>query len=310
MGGFSVAGKVCLITGSAGGIGKALANQLLGMGAKVCLSDVNESLGLETLQHFKEQYNDIDVTFYKLNVVDREQWQLAFDHCEEFFKEPVEMLINNAGIAPNSNHDLNIDINIRGVMHGSLAFVNRYGKSKDGGRGGRIVQISSMAGLLNGFQWDRSGYEVSKWGVVAYTRQFAESGRKTHPWLVEGVKAYAFCPLFVDTPILDDGEFDKKRMERRTGFRTLKPSEMGTVLANALKEDDNGAVYAVLPDLPVLKVPNWNKELMAVMVGLAKLVALVNPQQRSLDTKTALVAFLLALLLFAFFLGVLTRFVF
>jgi len=311
MGGFSVVGKVCLITGSAGGIGKAFANQLLDMGAKVCISDVNETLGLQTLQHFKEQFNDNDVTFYKLNVVDVEQWQLAFNHCEEFFKEPVELLINNAGIAPNPNHDLNLDINIRGVMHGSVAFVNRYGKSKDGGRGGRIVQISSMAGLLNGFRWDRSGYEVSKWGVVAYTRQFSESGRKTHPWLVEGVKSYAFCPLFVDTPILDDGEFDKKRMEKRTGFRTLTPSEMGPVLATALKEDDNGAVYAIFPDMPVLKVPNWNKELMAAMVGLGKLTALVNPQQRSLDAKTAVMTLVVAFLLFTFILGLLAaRFIF
>jgi len=303
--GFSVAGKVCLITGSAGGLGKEFARKLLELGGKVCLSDVNESAGQETLEQFKGDFSAEHVTFFKLNVVDKDQWQLALDHCEEVFKEPVEVLINNAGIAPNLNHDLNLDINIRGVMHGSIAFVNRYGKSKDG-RGGRIIQISSMAGILNGFQFDKSGYEVSKWGVVAYTRQFSESGRKTNPWLVDGVKSYCLCPWFVDTPIIQNTDFDEARMKKRTGFRVLKAEEVSKVLADAaFKEDENGAVYVIFPDLPALKFPNWNKELMVLVVGLAKIAAYFNPKNTSLNTKTAVIVSLVILLIITFLLGVL-----
>jgi len=306
--GFSVAGKVCLITGSAGGLGKEFARKLLALGGKVCISDVNETAGKDTLEQFKQDFNQDDVTFFKLNVVDADQWQLALDHCEEVFKEPVEVLINNAGIAPNLNHDLVLDINIRGVMHGSTAFVSRYGKSKNG-RGGRIIQISSMAGILNGFQFDKSGYEVSKWGVVAYTRQFSESGRKTNPWLADGVKSYCLCPWFVDTPIIRNTDFDEARMKKKTGFRVLTTEEVSEVMADAaLKEDENGAVYVIFPDIPALKFPNWNKELMVPVVGLAKLVACFNPSQKSLNTKTAVILALVTLLLLSFLLGFLVHF--
>lgn len=306
--GFSVAGKVCLITGSAGGLGKEFARKLLELGGKVCLSDVNETAGQETLEQFKQDFNENDVTFFKLNVVDKHEWISALEHCEEVFKEPVEVLINNAGIAPNLNHDLNLDINIRGVMHGSTAFVKRYGKSKNG-KGGRIVQISSMAGILNGFQWDKSGYEVSKWGVVAYTRQFSESGRKTNPWLADGVKSYCLCPWFVDTPLIQNTDFDEARMKRRSGFRVLKTEEISRVMTDAaFKEDENGAVYVIFPDIPALKFPNWNKELMVLVVGLAKFVALFNPSHKSLNTKTAVIVALVVLLLISFLLGFLVHF--
>ena len=45
-------------------------------------------------------------------------------------------------------------------------------------------------------------YCVSKAGVVGYTRHFGECTPVDNPWKVEGVKAYALCPWFVDTALI------------------------------------------------------------------------------------------------------------
>ena len=66
----------------------------------------------------------------RLDVTDVDQWNCIYDHCESVFNEPVEMLVNNAGVSPQLNHNLVLDINLHGVMNGSTAFINRYGKSK------------------------------------------------------------------------------------------------------------------------------------------------------------------------------------
>ena len=50
-----VRGKVCIVTGSAAGLGKEYARILLENGALVCISDVNENNGMQTQQEFKER---------------------------------------------------------------------------------------------------------------------------------------------------------------------------------------------------------------------------------------------------------------
>ena len=63
--GYDTWGKICIITGSAGGIGKEIATRLLSNNAKVCISDVNENLGWETTKEFQEKYGKQNVTFYR-----------------------------------------------------------------------------------------------------------------------------------------------------------------------------------------------------------------------------------------------------
>ena len=63
--GFKVENKVCLVTGSARGLGKEFAKRLLDKGAKVCISDVNEATGNETYKEFAKSYTPEAVTFCK-----------------------------------------------------------------------------------------------------------------------------------------------------------------------------------------------------------------------------------------------------
>ena len=62
---FHVKDKVCIVTGSARGIGEEIARRLLNQGAKVCISDINEKLCEETSKAFQEKYGVDHVTFYR-----------------------------------------------------------------------------------------------------------------------------------------------------------------------------------------------------------------------------------------------------
>ena len=63
--GVIVKNKVCIVTGSAQGIGEELARRLLIKGAKVCISDINEKLCKETAQKYEEHYGANYVTFFR-----------------------------------------------------------------------------------------------------------------------------------------------------------------------------------------------------------------------------------------------------
>ena len=62
---FEVKDKVCIVTGSARGIGEEIAQRLLNQGAKVCISDINEALCQETSKRFQERYGIENVTFFR-----------------------------------------------------------------------------------------------------------------------------------------------------------------------------------------------------------------------------------------------------
>ena len=62
---FDVKDKICIVTGSARGIGEEIVRRLLNQGAKVCISDINESLCDETSNRFKEKYGIENVTSFR-----------------------------------------------------------------------------------------------------------------------------------------------------------------------------------------------------------------------------------------------------
>ena len=60
---FDVRDAVAIITGSAQGLGKEFAKRLLRQGAKVCISDINEEMGAQTLEELQKTYGQKNVTF-------------------------------------------------------------------------------------------------------------------------------------------------------------------------------------------------------------------------------------------------------
>ena len=253
---FQLSEHVTIITGSAQGFGLEFAQRLLSHGAQVCISDINQDLGNQTLKSLQDTYGQDQVIFHQCDVTKKEDWQALWTHAEQYFDRQVTLLVNNAGVGPEFNWKLCLDIMLYGMAEGTFLAIEKMSIAK-GGKGGRIMNIASMAGLLEGMRnIEESGYTMAKWAIVALTRSFAQRGRNG-PMKRDGIKAMALCPWFANTQLVRNST-SIESLESKTKIRCLKVSEVGDCFVEALKLDKSGACYTVFPDAPMVDYPNPN----------------------------------------------------
>lgn len=169
--------RTIVITGAARGIGLSTARIVAGRGNRVVMSDIDGELAAKEAEAMGER-----VSGHGLDVTDREAVRAHLEMVESEFG-PVEVMINNAGIASASPNileqdpaitDRTIDINLKGVMHGTIEAL----RLMEPRRNGHIVNIASLAGLMG--VPGLAAYAASKFGVVGFTEsvrtEFAESG--------------------------------------------------------------------------------------------------------------------------------------
>lgn len=216
---FRLDGKVALVTGAGNGIGAECARVLAAAGASVMLSDRQDEAGRAvadsvTASGGKAAYHTLDVT--------REQhWIDAVDATVSTFGG-FDVLVNNAGIeimgpiadVEQSEFQRIIAINVEGVFLGCKQAVIAMRPGGKSGRGGSIVNMSSVAGLF-GVPW-LSAYGASKGAVRIMTKDVAvECGRlgygircnSIHPGVVETEMAQSFFrknQAFMQAPTIEE----------------------------------------------------------------------------------------------------------
>src|SRR5690606_38435450 len=141
-------GKVIVITGAGSGIGRALAQQLAGKGARLALSDVNAQGLNETLASLPAV---TEARGYALDVSNR---QSVFAHADEVKRDfgTAHCVINNAGATMiGTIEHMTVDeiewqlgINLWGVIYGTKAFLPMMLAQSEG----CIVNVSSVFGLV------------------------------------------------------------------------------------------------------------------------------------------------------------------
>lgn len=143
-----------------------------------------------------------------------------------------------------------------------------------------------MAGLYCGMgNFKDSAYNVSKHGVVAFTRNFKVC-KIGNPSKHHDIRAYAICPWFVQTDMLDTGGTNMaEKIKKVFKIRVLEKVEVGRVMIQALDQDINGAVMSVMPDTPTILNPEWNFHFMYYTHGFAKLKHIINPDCKLVDVK-------------------------
>ena len=99
-----LAARIALITGGAGGIGKATARRLLGEGAVVCLTDIDAKALEETEKEFHSKYGKDSVRVVTCNVTDEQSVIDSFKFCVREFGG-LDILVSNAGISSASNYE-------------------------------------------------------------------------------------------------------------------------------------------------------------------------------------------------------------
>jgi len=172
---FNVEGKVVLITGAARGIGLHCAQALALAGASVMLTDVLEDLGEQACHDICEKGGK--AAFCRLDVTCEEDWLRAITAIQDSFGR-VDVLVNNAGIEiAKSLLQMSIEewrrmhaINVEGVFLGTKRAIAAM-ISGGNGRGGSIINLSSVAGLVDvpGF----AGYCAAKGAVRLFSKAVA-----------------------------------------------------------------------------------------------------------------------------------------
>lgn len=143
-------GKIAVVTGSAKGIGKGIAEAFARAGANVVIADFDEVSGKETAAELEAL--GVKTLFCKTDVSSAESVNAMRDATLETFGH-VDFLINNAGIAtkhpgpplneiPANDFELLFHVNVMGVVHCCQAFYDNFVSRKSG----KIVNTASIAG--------------------------------------------------------------------------------------------------------------------------------------------------------------------
>ena len=188
-------GKVTIVTGAASGIGREAACRLAAEGAKVLCVDIDDKGALATVDDITEAGGEADAQGADVaSASDVEE--LVAAAVARF--GPLDVMVNIAGVehfAPvtemlETDFERVLSINLKGTW---LATKYAAAAMTAAGRGGSIINMSSLAGLV-GFP-GLSAYCASKAGVIMVTRTAAVELRPA------GIRVNAVCPAFIDTPM-------------------------------------------------------------------------------------------------------------
>ncbi len=222
-----VEGKVALITGAAGGIGRAAAQIYAREGAKVVVSDLQEAAGLETVELIKQVGGD--ATFFKCDVSKAAEVENLVEQTVKTYGR-LDCAYNNAGIegewtriheCTEENFDFNYNVNLKGVFLCIKYQVTQFLKQQSPGA---IVSTASIAGLVG--TRNAGAYVAAKHGVVGLTKTAALE------YATKNIRVNAVCPGVIRTPMLERMFENKPQMEKMMlGFEPIgrfgAPAEIG-----------------------------------------------------------------------------------
>jgi len=190
-------GKASIITGASQGIGEAIALDLAQHGAEVVLVDIQKQKLDEVAQKIKDDKGKAFA--YEVDVSHMEKVAEAVQTMIQNHGA-IHHLVNNAGITRDNllmrmkedDWDLVMAVNLKGVFSFSKALIRHM----IGNRYGRIVNISSVVGLMG--NPGQSNYSASKAGVVGFTKSLAREVAS------RGITVNAVAPGYIETSMTDN----------------------------------------------------------------------------------------------------------
>jgi len=235
---FSLKGKNALVTGGGSGIGKAISKVLAAQGAKVHIFEINLENAKETVIEITNEGGTAEA--YECNVA--EQIRVNTIVASILNKQPIDILINNAGIAhigsiehtKEADMDRVYNVNIKGVYNCIRALIPSMKE-----HGGIILNLGSIASSVG--IYDRFAYSMSKGAVLTMTYSVAKD------YLDFGIRCNCISPGRVHTPFVDgfinknypgkEAEMVKKLSETQPIGRMGKPIEIANLVLYLCSEE-------------------------------------------------------------------------
>lgn len=239
--------KVALITGAAGGQGRAAAIVFAREGAKVAVLDVDEKGIQETARLVKEAGGE--ALAMSCDVSNEEQVKQAIQNTASTFGK-ITTIYNNAGIA-HKNFMIAVEElsseewdKIQNVNTKGMFFMVKYGIPELlRAGGGTIINTASTAALIN--SPGGPSYSASKGAIVAFTRHVAATYAK------KGIRANVIAPGYVITPMTKAmeevfAELDKVASEATPLGRGAQPEEIANVALFLASDESSFVTGAVI----------------------------------------------------------------
>jgi NAD(P)-dependent dehydrogenase (short-subunit alcohol dehydrogenase family) len=239
-------GKIAIVTGGGGGLGRAIALKLASRGAAIVLSDIDAGSAEQVAAEVRAANGRVhvvrtDVT--RSGDID----QLIHSACETF--GTVDILVNNAGFArlrpsvldiTEAEWDQTMSVNLKSVFLCTKAAL----KVMMPKGAGQIINLASLAGRSTSTVGS-ADYTASKAGVIGFTRHVAREVAS------HGIRVNAVCPGPIDTQMvrgpLNDSQIDG--VAARIPMQRLgQPDDVAGAVA-FLASDDSGYITGACIDV-------------------------------------------------------------
>jgi len=241
-----VDGKVAIVTGAGGGIGREHALALAKHGARVVVNDLGgtregsgggTAMADQVVKEIQEAGGEAAPSYDDVSTVEggRAICQTALDAFGQ-----VDVLVNNAGILRDKTlakmdaelWDSVIQVHLRGTFCVTQPVFNHM---KERGEGGSIINTSSTSGLEGNF--GQSNYGAAKAGIAGFTRCLALEGQRA------GIRANALAPVALTRMTEDLAMFQKEEAKERMDPRLVSP--LVVYLASDLSREITKRIFFV-----------------------------------------------------------------
>jgi 2-deoxy-D-gluconate 3-dehydrogenase len=211
---FSLEGRVAIVTGGNGGIGKAIACALASKGASIAVAARNQTKTAKAVKEIKESFG-VSVQGIEVDLLHEEQIDAMVKKVMEVLGR-IDILVNNAGIAEGkkpqdvsiNDWDRVLNTNLQGAFLCARA-VYPYMKARGGGK---IINIGSMASIFGSAFLP--AYSASKGGIVQLTKSLAVA------WAPDNIQVNAILPGWYKTGLGEEARKTDSTHEGRIASLT------------------------------------------------------------------------------------------
>jgi NAD(P)-dependent dehydrogenase (short-subunit alcohol dehydrogenase family) len=239
-------GKVAIVTGSGGGIGREHALAMAKEGAALVINDLGGSrdgsgagsaMADQVVAEIKELGGEAVANYDSVATVEGGQGILK-SALDAFDK--VDIVVNNAGILRDKSFantsedmwDIVVSVHLKGTYCVTHAVYNHM---KERGEGGVVINTSSTSGLNGNF--GQTNYGAAKAGIAGFTRCLAIEGKKY------GIRAFILAPVALTRLTEDLPGFDDEKLKARMNPALISP--LVTYLASDLSKEHSGKTFYV-----------------------------------------------------------------
>lgn len=234
--------RTAIITGAAGGLGRALCLRLARDGWRIAVCDVDEAGAGQTLELVRQAGGSGHVEVF--DVARADAWNALRERLERAWLH-LDLLVNNAGVAVSGNvgdcplEDWRwiVDVNLWNVIHGCHTFV---GWLKRNPGGGHIINTASLAAF--GSAPGMAAYNATKAAVVSLSETL-HAELSPH-----GVGVTVLCPSFFPTGLLDHGRFHNAAHRQVAAGEFARTRLTADAVADAaVRAMQSRRLYVVMP---------------------------------------------------------------